>query len=450
VADFGYSTQLQSRSSLLSRDGRGTDGYFPPEFFEDPQDFKYNTKLDIWQMGCVLFELAVGKPAFASNFAIQQFKLSRATKDIPLDEYFSEDCRKNISKSVTSMLRIEPNKRPTASQMVESFSAHARPLREMSHRSQTNIRHSFPPPTTDAVGVTLHPPRNPRTNRPPSSSQSSSIGQQDRKTSTPGTIKGVSVQPTTSPKPVNASQPVPSQKPPSVLGVTLSQKPLVPTPVAPSWRPVPPEESPGINPFTGELLKPGQVLAGPLVSNPTPSAPPSLVSFQAADVSRLAARSSTASTAEIPSPPLARPLVNPDAKGDDRIPAAKARIVKTRPNLDASSFNPELSGIPKKHHQAMLKILKNQYYYLPWHDLCKDPGVQANPSSRIRLFEIIAEKWPLNPAPLIQLTNLYAAHGNYKSALKVGKRLQLFDSDALKLALIGDSANPQRIRSVQK
>jgi serine/threonine protein kinase len=85
VADFGFTTQLrQSQSTILTQDGRGTEGYYPPEFLDETAELRYSTKLDIWQLGCILFELAVGRRAFSSNWATLRLKIGHSQLEIPL------------------------------------------------------------------------------------------------------------------------------------------------------------------------------------------------------------------------------------------------------------------------------------------------------------------------------------------------------------------------------
>lgn len=153
VADFGFTTKLQSQSSLLSREDRGTDGYYPPEFLEEVGDLRYNTSLDIWQMGCILFEFAVGKRAFRTNFDTRKFREGRMTLDIDLDEYFGEDCKEEIRRCLTLMLHIEPSQRPSAGQLVTEIQHYLQRPNQIPSNSQTNIRVSFLPPTSTQVGI---------------------------------------------------------------------------------------------------------------------------------------------------------------------------------------------------------------------------------------------------------------------------------------------------------
>jgi serine/threonine protein kinase len=152
VADFGISTELQLRSSLLSDNRRGTDAYLPPEFFEEPESggFKYTKQLDIWQMGCIIYELAVGTQAFRSSWETRNFKEGRFKLQIPLenDPFFGEQCKTDISGCILSMLQVEESVRPTAAEMVAKFETFRQGLQASAPTSSpTNILHSFSPST---------------------------------------------------------------------------------------------------------------------------------------------------------------------------------------------------------------------------------------------------------------------------------------------------------------
>ena len=122
LADFGYTTQLQSRSDFLhSSNARGTEGYFAPEFVVETGELLYNTKVDIWSTGCILFEFAVGKQAFPTSFALFECKVSRSHPPVKLDEYFSDHCKGNITQCISMMLQVDAKKPPTAPEMIEHF-----------------------------------------------------------------------------------------------------------------------------------------------------------------------------------------------------------------------------------------------------------------------------------------------------------------------------------------
>jgi serine/threonine protein kinase len=76
----------------------------------------FNNKVDIWSIGCILFELAVGKRAFDSDFAVLEHKLQgRHNLTIILDESFSNQCKARIEKTVALLLRVNPASWPSAS-----------------------------------------------------------------------------------------------------------------------------------------------------------------------------------------------------------------------------------------------------------------------------------------------------------------------------------------------
>jgi len=121
LADFGFSTEATSRSFRVTTSIRGTQGYFAPEFFGSDQPL-YNNKMDIWSMGCILYEFSVGKRAFRNDFATLEYKTTGVLPAITLDEYFSEQCKKAVTESITMMLRVDANSRPTATNLIEEFS----------------------------------------------------------------------------------------------------------------------------------------------------------------------------------------------------------------------------------------------------------------------------------------------------------------------------------------
>lgn len=60
LADFNVSKVVNQADGLL-RTQTGTPYYASPEVW---QDKSYNFKNDIWSLGCVIYEMASGKPPF--------------------------------------------------------------------------------------------------------------------------------------------------------------------------------------------------------------------------------------------------------------------------------------------------------------------------------------------------------------------------------------------------
>src|SRR5271169_4534480 len=72
IADFGLTSEGTSKNVRDTNHGRGTTSYRAPELINTLQ---YNNKVDIWAIGCVLFEVIFRKKAFLSDGAVQQYGL---------------------------------------------------------------------------------------------------------------------------------------------------------------------------------------------------------------------------------------------------------------------------------------------------------------------------------------------------------------------------------------
>jgi uncharacterized protein len=73
--------------------------------------------------------------------------------------------------------------------------------------------------------------------------------------------------------------------------------------------------------------------------------------------------------------------------------------------------------------------------YWLWHDLCGLYVATNNLNEAIHACEIGLKKSSTDPSPLMELTNLYAAKGDYKAAITIGMRLLKVKPAILRLAL---------------
>jgi serine/threonine protein kinase len=122
LADFGFTSEARSMSFHVSTYGRGTPCYRAPELLTE-ENKNYNNKVDIWSMGCILYELAVNRKVFNSDYATLEHKWSGSTVTVRLDEYFSEQCKESITRSIKALLQLDPAQRPTAAGLLKEFSS---------------------------------------------------------------------------------------------------------------------------------------------------------------------------------------------------------------------------------------------------------------------------------------------------------------------------------------
>jgi len=111
IGDFGISKSLES-SRQMARTYCGTPVYMAPEIMAGKL---YDHKADIWSLGCILFELCTFKLAFSGgNF---MYCINHGKYDSHL---VSQNYSSNVSSLIQKMLTVNPNKRPSAEQILRS------------------------------------------------------------------------------------------------------------------------------------------------------------------------------------------------------------------------------------------------------------------------------------------------------------------------------------------
>ena len=72
ISDFGFTSNGNPNALAPSEDSRGRPGYRAPELVQDSNK-KYNLKADIWSLGCIVFELFIGKKPFTDDIEIASY-----------------------------------------------------------------------------------------------------------------------------------------------------------------------------------------------------------------------------------------------------------------------------------------------------------------------------------------------------------------------------------------
>jgi hypothetical protein len=120
LADFGLTCETTSKTFESTELARGTPGYRAPELLKEGE-YKYNTKADIWAMGCILFELVVGKKQFSSDLAVIEHYRSERDVDVSTSITFSEASMNQFSHVIGELLQFDPKARPSAQNLVDEF-----------------------------------------------------------------------------------------------------------------------------------------------------------------------------------------------------------------------------------------------------------------------------------------------------------------------------------------
>jgi NIMA (never in mitosis gene a)-related kinase len=110
LGDFGIS-KILSTSDQNAETVLGTPYYISPEICENRP---YNTKSDIWSLGCILYEMACGKRTFeGTNLGALVNKIVMGVFD-PISSQYS----KGFRDLVTDMLKVDPGDRPSAEDLL--------------------------------------------------------------------------------------------------------------------------------------------------------------------------------------------------------------------------------------------------------------------------------------------------------------------------------------------
>ncbi|CAK8986502.1 unnamed protein product [Durusdinium trenchii] len=110
IGDFGISKVIEGTTAAAGT-VVGTPSYFAPEICEDKP---YNSKIDIWSMGVVLYEmLALAQPFAASNVAAMIMKIVNA-EPAPLPP----DWRPEVCDVVRRALNKNADERPNAEDLL--------------------------------------------------------------------------------------------------------------------------------------------------------------------------------------------------------------------------------------------------------------------------------------------------------------------------------------------
>lgn len=92
----------------------GTPYYASPEVWKDKP---YDSKSDIWSLGCVIYEMTTLKPPFRAEDMDGLYKKVIKGAYSKIGDNFS----KQLGQVIKAMLQVNPSNRPDASQLLNSI-----------------------------------------------------------------------------------------------------------------------------------------------------------------------------------------------------------------------------------------------------------------------------------------------------------------------------------------
>jgi ankyrin repeat protein len=110
IADFGLTSAGTSKRAITTIYSRGTPGFRAPELLA--VDATFNNKVDVWSLGCILFQLCTRRLLFQSDYAVSQF--DQSTFQLEVEEgSIPEFAKEHLEGCLRDMLRRNPQSRPS-------------------------------------------------------------------------------------------------------------------------------------------------------------------------------------------------------------------------------------------------------------------------------------------------------------------------------------------------
>jgi serine/threonine protein kinase len=247
LADLGIAKLLNAETLAMTSGVLGTAHYISPEQVQgDPVD----GRADLYSLGCVLFEMLVGRPPFKGDMAALTY--AHVHTPAPRPRSLEPSVPESLDDLVASLMEKEPSRRPQTAAEVGAA------LRRTPSKAPTHAAIEAPPGDGDRTMQLLPEPPEPRVSVEPASR----------------------VEPVTTPAPVDPAGPNPP----------------------PAWRRFAPGAAAGIIAFLLLML-----LALLFVRDPTPNQPASARSPHASAPARSETQTSPPTSSEpSPQPPSPR------------------------------------------------------------------------------------------------------------------------------------------------
>lgn len=144
IVDFGLTSKGTTTGPVATEQGRGTTGYRAPELLSE-SNLSFNKMVDIWSLGCILYELCVGKKAFENDWATHEFSLQRELKTVSIPNFNGHICHR-LEQLISETLHHTPQSRPSAISLKDRFSEVSQHLKDTIQKvfDKFSILHQLP------------------------------------------------------------------------------------------------------------------------------------------------------------------------------------------------------------------------------------------------------------------------------------------------------------------
>ena len=104
---------------MATENSRGTPSYRAPELLMEFPTF--SDRVDIWALGCMLYELAVRRKAFAGDWAVPEYSAGKSKLLMPFEASIDSYTRVALTNLAHQMLQIDSTIRPNAQELRKLF-----------------------------------------------------------------------------------------------------------------------------------------------------------------------------------------------------------------------------------------------------------------------------------------------------------------------------------------
>lgn len=132
LTDFGISAEATSKKAHTTRYARGSERYRAPELLEEHPTF--TNKVDMWALGCILYELVTGEPTFKGYLDILNYALdpksNKRTIEVsfPENDHFPTLFESHVNTNIRLLLGRSAPTRPSAAGVRRIFNFHCQVL----------------------------------------------------------------------------------------------------------------------------------------------------------------------------------------------------------------------------------------------------------------------------------------------------------------------------------